>query len=138
MFRAAIIVGIKNRKAGIFLAIYLLVIYFYFAWPFVFNGPIEFNPEIWRDGGNLNFGSKEFPRLRMADGLIESGILLEKTTSEIESLLGPQTKTEYFRKQYNLVYWLGPERSFISIDGEWLVIKLNEVGISTMARIVSD
>ncbi len=138
MFRAPIIEEVKKRKAGIFLVIYLLVIYFYFAWPPIFNGPIEFNPDVWRDGNNLNYGSKEFPRLRMADGLIKSGALIGKTTSGIESMLGPQTKTKYFRPQYDLVYWLGRERSIISIDGEWLVIKVNESGISTMARIVRD
>jgi hypothetical protein len=39
------------------------------------------------------------------------------------ALLGEPPKTEYF-KEFDLVYYLGPERGFMGIDSEWLVLKL--------------
>ena len=135
-FPAKIKQAIIKRKAGISAITFVLVAFL--LWKHIFNAPIEFNAQVWREGDGLNFASKEFPRLRMADGLIKSGILLGKTMPELEALLGVQSKSTYFRPEYNLVYWLGPERGLIRIDGEWLVIKLNEEGISTVARIVRD
>lgn len=37
-------------------------------------------------------------------------------------LLGDETNTDYFKEVNNIVYYLGDERGFISIDSEWLVI----------------
>ena len=37
-------------------------------------------------------------------------------------LLGDATNTDYFKEDNNVVYYLGDERGFISIDSEWLVI----------------
>jgi hypothetical protein len=73
----------------------------------------------------------------MADGLVRSGVLLGKTRGEIESMLGPAPKTDYFR-DFDLVYWLGPERGFIGIDSEWLVIRLDGVGKASEVLIATD
>jgi hypothetical protein len=73
----------------------------------------------------------------MADGLVSSGILLSKTRSEVQAMLGPATETDKFR-DYDLVYWLGPERSYMSIDSEWLVVRLDRSGRVRKAHIVSD
>ena len=43
---------------------------------------------------------------------------------EIIEFLGDPENTPYF-KAWELVYWLGPERGFLSIDSEWLVIRLD-------------
>lgn len=61
----------------------------------------------------------------MADQLIAHGTLEGRTRSEIVDLLGEPPPTGYFR-EWDLVYWLGPERGFISIDSEWLVIRFDE------------
>jgi hypothetical protein len=61
----------------------------------------------------------------MADDIVHSQLLLNKTRAEVVSLLGEPPKAEYF-KHYDLVYYLGPERSFFSIDSEWLVVKLGK------------
>jgi len=96
----------------------------------------RFDPTTWRAAETAPFNS-DAPRLRMADGLLQSGKLLGKTSSEIDALLGPATVTDYFR-EFDLVYWLGAERSFMGIDSEWLVIKFASDGRVGEARIVTD
>ncbi|WP_285765656.1 hypothetical protein [Peribacillus sp. SI8-4] len=44
------------------------------------------------------------------------------TEKEVIALLGPPTDTEYFSAEAANVYFLGAERGFISIDGEWLLL----------------
>ena len=51
-------------------------------------------------------------------------------------MLGEPPDTGYF-KQYDLVYWLGDERGFFSIDSEWLVIRIDD-GRVIEAEIVTD
>jgi hypothetical protein len=96
----------------------------------------EFDAALWRSAGNPPFDD-EAPRLRMADGLLKSGALLGKTRSEVGDMLGPQTTSSKFR-EFDLVYWLGPERSFVRIDSEWLVMNLGPDGRVENARIVTD
>ena len=98
--------------------------------------PAPFDRNVWLAGEKVDFSS-EAPRLRMADGLLQSGKLLGKTSSEIDALLGPATVSDYFR-EFDLVYWLGAERSFMGIDSEWLVIKFASDGRVGEARIVTD
>ena len=55
-----------------------------------------------------------------------------------ESPLWPEPdKTEYF-KEWDLVYWLGPERGFISIDSEWLVFRFDGQKKVTDYKIMRD
>ena len=61
-------------------------------------------------------------RVYMVDDLITTYDLKGKTKSEVMTLLGPPTDTEYFKNDKNIVYYLGNERGIISIDSEWLVI----------------
>jgi hypothetical protein len=59
----------------------------------------------------------------MADDLIASKALYNKTREEIVAMLQAPTKTTKFR-DWDMVYYLGNERGFTSIDSEWLVIRL--------------
>ncbi len=77
------------------------------------------------------------PRLRMADQLVKNKTLIGLSKSEVLNLLGDPGSHGYFKK-FDLVYWLGPERSFISIDSEWLAILIDENDITTDAIIVND
>ena len=99
----------------------------------VAHGPTEFERSVWLQGET---GSVS-PRLRMADGLLRSEVLLGKSRAEIEAVLGPPTSTDKFRDS-GLVYWLGPERGFISIDSEWLTLDFDHAGKVRDARIVTD
>jgi hypothetical protein len=83
-----------------------------------------FDSAQWKEAGAS--GKTPYVRLKMADHLIASRALYGKTKEEIFELLGEPSKAgkAYF-PEYDFVYWLGPERSFISIDSEWLAIKLD-------------
>ncbi len=73
----------------------------------------------------------------MADRLVAQRTLRGKTRVEVVALLGEPPPTEYFRN-WDLVYWLGPERALFSIDCEWLVFRLDQTGRVADYRIVRD
>jgi hypothetical protein len=76
-------------------------------------------------------------RLHMVEWLIRSGRLDGLTRAQIAALLGPASDSGYFR-DWDFVYWLGPERGLFSIDSEWLVIRIGPDGRVADYRIVSD
>jgi hypothetical protein len=92
----------------------------------------HFDPLRWN-----NSSTPASVRLRMADDLVESKKLIGLTRQEVVSRLGEPPKTEYF-KNFDLVYYLGPERGFISIDSEWLVVKFSPDGRVERAAIAKD
>lgn len=61
-------------------------------------------------------------KLRMVDDLLSRYRLIGMNTEEIAELIGVPPKTDYF-KDYDYVYWLGPERNAFGIDSEWLGLK---------------
>lgn len=73
----------------------------------------------------------------MADDLVENKKLIGLTRQEVLARLDEPPKTEYF-KNFNLVYYLGPERGFMGIDSEWLVLKLGPEGRVVKATIAHD
>ena len=74
---------------------------------------------------------------RIADGLVLSRTLIGLSREEIELKLGVPPETSYF-SNWDLVYPLGQERGFISIDSEWLVIRFDGQGTTSEARVVRD
>lgn len=75
-------------------------------------------------------------RGRMVDDLLRTRKLVGMSRAQLEGLLGVPPATEYFR-EYEYVYWLGPERGLFSVDSEWLVVKC-EQGFVLSARVVTD
>jgi hypothetical protein len=73
----------------------------------------------------------------MADDLLRRGALKRMTRSEVVSLLGPPLDTPYF-KGTDMIYMLGPERGWLSIDSEWLLIDLDQRGRVASARLATD
>lgn len=118
---AAIVVALALVGAGV---------YYHLA-----TRPIPFDVAVWRAGETADID--DAPRLRMADGLVKSGALLGKSRAELEAMLGRPTETSKWR-DYDLVYWLGPERGFIRIDSEWLVVRFGTNGNANIAQIVRD
>lgn len=84
---------------------------------------IRFDSSTWKQMGQLNQAS--YPRLEMAEDLIRDRTLYGKTKEEVIELLGKPSDDGYF-KTYDLVYWLGPERGWFSVDSEWLLIQLDD------------
>lgn len=83
----------------------------------------RFNAATWRN--DLN-GDRD-ARVHMVDSLIASGRLDGLTRPEVISLLGPPCDCGYF-SDWDLVYRLGMERDLLSIDSEWLVIRMDRNG----------
>jgi hypothetical protein len=121
------------RYAVLVLAALLVASGTYRFWQY---GPTAFDPVAWRNGDNVAAGS-DAPRLRMADGLVRSGMLRGQSAAAVRDLLGPASPTEKWR-DWDLVYWLGPERGPISIDSEWLVVRFDRNGVVSEARVVRD
>lgn len=84
------------------------------------------------------------PRLYMVDYLMERQLLLGKTKSEVLELLGEPDRANAGVRQdvvsydRDLIYWLGPERSFLRIDSEMLVIDIGDDGLVTGVYLETD
>ena len=61
-------------------------------------------------------------RTAIVDDLLSDYDLIGKTHEEIRYLLGEESYPRFGVTENDMVYCLGPERGFISIDDEWLVI----------------
>ncbi len=93
----------------------------------------SFDADGWKQSEEVE-GS---PRLAMVDSLIESRKLEGKTQDEILALLGPPTDTSYFT-DWDAVYWLGPERGWLRLDSEWLVLRFDDKGRVFEYQLVRD
>lgn len=95
----------------------------------------DFNPTAWRE--NVATNPMWPPRLRRVDDLLARHSLMGRTRTEVEQLLGPADRTDCVR-EWDLVYWLGPERGLIRIDSEWLVLRLDPQQRVSEYRIARD
>lgn len=93
----------------------------------------RFDAVAWQAGQSRTDGV----RVRMVDDLLRRHSFQGMTREQVIGLLGEPDKTGYF-KDWDLVYWLGPERGFMSIDSEWLVIRFDSQQKVTDFRMVSD
>jgi len=73
----------------------------------------------------------------MVDDLLRRHPFKGMTREQVTAIIGEPEKTEYF-KDWDMVYWLGPERGFMSIDSEWLVLRLDNQKKISDVRIVRD
>ena len=95
----------------------------------------RFDAARWRDSAQVALPSAV--RGCVVDDLLARHELRGQTRAAIVALLGEPTQTSYFN-EYGLVYWLGPERGRMSIDSEWLVLRLDSSGRVSERRIVTD
>lgn len=98
----------------------------------VFYPGQSFDRDLW-----LTDQPRSIARQRMADRLLARRILIGLRRPQVIAMLGEPRDTEYFR-QWDMVYLLGDERGFISIDSEWLVLRLGSDGKVIEARLVRD
>jgi hypothetical protein len=95
----------------------------------------SFDSAVWKE--SLTKGATEIVRQRMVNHLLRKHKLVGMRRSEIISLLGAPPDTGYLR-DYDLVYWLGPEHSFFSIDSDWLAIKFDDDDRVVKASVIFD
>lgn len=74
----------------------------------------DFDAELWRNDVDLY---EPYERLELADELIATDRLDGLTREQVVTLLGPDCDCSYF-SEWDLVYWLGPERGFMGLDSE--------------------
>ena len=133
-----------NKKLFISIAILALAIGGYFAYPYNsfftdmgFDAAKERLNRLPFDSAEWKAGQENDIRIRMVDSLLRNYELRGKTRAEILALLGEPDNTGYFR-EYDLVYRLGAERGFISIDSEWLVFRLDTNDTIKECKIARD
>lgn len=73
----------------------------------------------------------------MVDDLLRSRQLKGLSRAQVETILGPPDETSYF-PEWDMVCWLGPERGWIRIDSEWLVIRLDAQGLVSDYQLARD
>lgn len=93
----------------------------------------EFDPVAWK-AGNL---ARDAVRIRMIDDLLSRHDFHGMSKSQVIAIIGEPDQTDYFN-DWDLVYCLGPERGFLSIDSEWLVLRFDNAGKIIDYRIVRD
>ncbi len=100
---------------------------------------IKFDSIVWKDNASIEWNHGISIREQMLRDVVVN-ILPGKNRLEIETLLGPSLKTEYFKtSNKDLIYFLGPERDgFINIDSEWLLIWLDDKGVFKKYVIAND
>lgn len=124
------------KKLAVFLLAVVLAIGAISLWIAFEHGYLprsSFNSEEWKRAEN----AEGYPRLAMVDSLIQSGQLDDKAEDEVLTLLGPPTDTKYF-SDWDAVYWLGPERGFLCLDSEWLVLRFDAEGRVSEYQLVRD
>lgn len=133
-------IGRRAKQAGILTlalatvtAIGLVMFWENVPWPSSYS--LAFDSVKWKST-RAEFSEKSI-RLRMVDDLLANHPLVGLDRAAIVALLGEPDKTPY-KAEYDMVYFLGPERSWISVDSEWLVIKLDSAGVATKAAIATD
>jgi hypothetical protein len=94
-----------------------------------------FDSKTWKDPELIN--QDPYPRRDMADELVGRRTLVGKSRAEVLEMLGEAPKSEYFT-DWDVVYWLGPQRGFVAVDSEWLVIRFDESDRVTEAKITTD
>jgi hypothetical protein len=102
----------------------------------VADAPLPFIAAWWQEG-EQHWSDPLHRRHRIADWLVLTNRLIGHRREDVVTLLGEPPQTEYFR-EWDMVYLLGAERGFISIDSEWLVLRLNDRRVVLEARIVGD
>lgn len=83
-----------------------------------------------------DIGGTHGARHDMVPRMIAWNSLVGLPRDEVIEMLG-ESNTDYFR-EYDLVYRVGDERSLISLDSEWLVIRFGADGTVSEARLVND
>jgi len=114
--------------------VFLTPVLAYFLWSLVPPLPLRsFDAGQWRSVVR----SDDYSRQEMVGSLIWNDRLEGMTREELEALLGPDCDCAYF-DDWDLVYCLGPERSWLSLDSEWLVIRFDETGRFAEYALVTD
>jgi hypothetical protein len=85
---------------------------------------IPFDSAVWKESLSPSSYWRKPIRQRMVDDLLQRDLLSRKSRDEVIELLGNPPKGPSFNER-DLIYLLGPERSWRNLDREWLVIRFD-------------
>jgi hypothetical protein len=94
---------------------------------------IDFDAAAWKEPAEVQKNC----RIRMVDDLLATHDLYGLTRQEVADLLGEPDDTSKF-SNWDMVYWLGPERGFMALDSEWLVINFDDHRRVSAYRLAKD
>lgn len=129
----------SNRIRPTFAFLITFAFFGCFGWLF-FGDAIQEYVRRQQFDSNLWQGQKSFDndvRIRMVDDLLSRHDFRGMSLERLTAILGEPDKTDYF-EDWDLVYWLGPERGWMSIDSEWLVFRFDSENKVSEYRIVRD
>ena len=101
-----------------------------------YGASLPFDARAWK-AAEANWNDASHQRARMADKMLSSGRLIGMRRDDVTALLGEPDHSGYF-SSWDLVYNLGAERGYMSIDSEWLVIRLGTDGRVRDAQLARD
>src|SRR3954470_8173451 len=130
MVSAVVVRGRKWRRIALWSGGVLLVLWL------VWRAPVPFVSSWWRSS-DITTGGPLHLRQRMADWLVLTHGLNGMSAADVVKLLGNPPRTDKFRGA-GLVYVLGRERGFVSIDFEWLVLTMGKAGTVENAAVITD
>ena len=113
----------------ILLGAFIMVNWYY--WQQAFS--IPFAKASWFAG--INDSERPTVRQRMLEDIQSRLVQPGMARTEIITALGNSDTDEYFR-EHDLVYWIGPDPSYI--DSEWLVIDFDEEDKLVSTAVVID
>jgi hypothetical protein len=95
---------------------------------------IPFEKETWIAAGVTH---AEPYRTRMVDDLLDRTDFRGMTREQVVAVIGEPSDTEYF-SDWDMVYYLGPERGLFSVDSEWLTLRLDAQGKVSEVAVLRD
>lgn len=99
---------------------------------------LDFDSAIWFDPESSEYRENDITeRQKMLNSVID--IIDGKSKSEIVNLLGDGLEVNYFLSSgRDLIYVLGPERSYLGIDYEWLLLWFDDNNLLLKYEIFTD
>lgn len=80
-----------------------------------------------REFTSITWKANKEKRIEMIDDLIDKQLLDGLSKQEVITALGAPNESDSFSgMDPDLLYYLGPDRGFVSMDSEWLLIWLND------------
>ena len=99
---------------------------------------LKFDYNIWQDPESYHYQKDDITdRQKMLNSVLD--LIQGKSKSEIIGLIGEGLDTAYFiSTERDLIYILGPERSYTGIDSEWLLLWFDEDKMLLKYEITTD
>ena len=95
-----------------------------------------FDAKKWTEAGAKGASSAQQEyRISAIEDLLAHKNFKGQTKAQLIELLGEPTQTDKL-PNYDMIYWLGPDRSCMRMDSEWLVFTLKNGQVESYSVIV--